>query len=405
MKAWTVMVYLAGDNNLDPNGTEDLMEMKRVGSNANLNAVAQFDSESDAHQTKRYLLTKNARLAGDVVDTLGNTNTGDPKNLVSFATWAITHYPAERYCLVLWNHGQGWDDTDIFAGQRGRDARRPRSRPVAHALFKTSVVRVAQATAGGGAGLVPRAILIDDDAKDFLDNLEMKSVCEAIHAKLGRKLDLLGMDACLMSMPEVGYQMRDSVDFTVGSEETEPLDGWPYEEILQRLSKTPAMTGGALGQVVVEEYLASYKGKGEAVTQSLCDLGQAGALAASVKILAAALKAGVKDASVRSAIRDARDRVQSYTTRENVDLADLCTLIQGGTVSAPIKTACAGVVKALDGFVVTSGYLGAPMRNSKGAAIYFPTVSVSPLYAGLDFVKETGWENFLKAYLTAIRAR
>jgi hypothetical protein len=45
------------------------------------------------------------------------------------------------------------------------------------------------------------------------------------------------------------------------------------------------------------------------------------------------------------------------------------------------------------------------MRNSKGAAIYFPTVSISPLYAGLDFVKKTGWGRFLKAYLAAIRSR
>ena len=45
------------------------------------------------------------------------------------------------------------------------------------------------------------------------------------------------------------------------------------------------------------------------------------------------------------------------------------------------------------------------MRYSKGAAIYFPTVSISPLYARLDFVKNTGWGRFLKAYLAAIRSR
>jgi hypothetical protein len=120
MKSWTVMVYLARRQQPRPNGTKDLMEMKRVGTNANTNVVAQFDSASAAHKTRRYLLTKNSNLAGDVVATLGNLNTGDPKNLVDFATWAITTYPARRYFLVLWNHGQGWDDTDIFAGERGR---------------------------------------------------------------------------------------------------------------------------------------------------------------------------------------------------------------------------------------------------------------------------------------------
>jgi len=33
------------------------------------------------------------------------------------------------------------------------------------------------------------------------------------------------MDACLMAMVEVAYQLRDSVKITVGSEEEEPFDG------------------------------------------------------------------------------------------------------------------------------------------------------------------------------------
>ena len=40
---WTVMVYLAGDNNLDGAGAADLREMKKVGSSASVNVIAQFD--------------------------------------------------------------------------------------------------------------------------------------------------------------------------------------------------------------------------------------------------------------------------------------------------------------------------------------------------------------------------
>jgi hypothetical protein len=40
---WTVMVYLAGDNNLDGAGVADLREMKKVGSSASVNVIAQFD--------------------------------------------------------------------------------------------------------------------------------------------------------------------------------------------------------------------------------------------------------------------------------------------------------------------------------------------------------------------------
>jgi hypothetical protein len=402
-KAWTFLVYMAGDNDLDPSGLKDLKEMKRVGTNAAINVVAQFDSESNKHRTTRYLLSKGSKLATDVVGTLGNTNTGDPKNLIDFAVWGIANYPADRYALILWNHGQGWDDTDIFEDDRHRSVRRVATGRVRHALFHKPVRELIENAPNDPA--ITRAILIDDNAKDFLDNLEMKKVLEAVHKKLGRKLDLLGMDACLMSMPEVGYQMREHVAFTVGSEETEPVDGWPYEQILGKLSKTANMTSESLGKLVVNEYLSSYRGSGQAVTQSLCNLEQSAGLAAAVKTLASSLTTALDDSAARGAIRDARDKVQTYEVLDNVDFADLCLLIKGGAVAAKVKTACDGVLGALTKYVVSSGYVGAKMRNSKGASIYFPTVSISPLYAGLDFVKATGWGGFLKAYLTAVRSR
>lgn len=45
-----------------------------------------------------------------------------------------------------------------------------------------------------------RAILLDDDAKGFLDNAEMKKVLADTEKLLKRKLDVLSMEACLMSM-------------------------------------------------------------------------------------------------------------------------------------------------------------------------------------------------------------
>ena len=56
-KSWTVAVYMAGDNNLDPNAYLDLKEMKRVGSTADVNIVAQVDSLSAGSKTTRYQLT------------------------------------------------------------------------------------------------------------------------------------------------------------------------------------------------------------------------------------------------------------------------------------------------------------------------------------------------------------
>jgi hypothetical protein len=51
------------------------------------------------------------------------------------------------------------------------------------------------------------------------------------------------------------------------------------------------------------------------------------------------------------------------------------------------------------------GYKGVGMKNSNGVAIYFPLQSVSPLYAGLELSKKTGWDAFLKSYLSEIQRR
>lgn len=400
-KPWTVMVYMAGDNSLDPEGVTDLKEMKKVGSSDKLNIVAQFDRVA-GHVARRYYLRKGGVVTGDAVDSLGAVNTGDPKCLIDFIQWAIKNYPADRYLLVLWNHGQGWDDTDIYAGERFRSLRRLASGPIRHAVFHTPVRRALEKA---DSDQKARAILLDDNAKDFLDNQEMKKVLADTAKLLGRKLDIFGMDACLMSMAEVGYQVKQSVDFTVGSEQTEPGAGWPYSTILSALTKNPAMSPSDLSTLIVSKYLASYA-EADGVTFSACDLTKADDLAAAVAGLAKALSTSLKDAAVLQRLQSARNQVQSYEVPDNIDLVDFCSLLGKSGIAPAIATACQNVIKtASSAYVMAQGYKGVDLKNSNGVAIYFPLRVVSPLYAGLDFSKKTGWDAFLTAYLKAVRGR
>jgi len=395
------MVYMAGDNSLDPEGIQDLKEMKKVGSTDKLNIVIQFDRAA-GHVARRYYLRKGGIVTGDAVASLGAVNTGDPKCLSDFIQWGVKKYPADHYLLVLWNHGQGWDDTDIYADERHRNLRRLATGPIRHALFHSPVRRTLEKA---GSDHTARAILLDDNAKDFLDNLEMKKVVAGTAKLLKRKLDILGMDACLMSMAEVGYQICDSADYTVGSEQTEPGEGWPYHTILGALAKNPAMTPRDLSALIVDKYLASY-GNADGVTQSACDLSKAGALATAVAGLVAALNASLSESASRQRILAVRNQVQSYEVPDNIDLVDFCSLLAKASADSATTTACQDVVKAVkSAYVMAQGYKGGDMKNSNGVAIYFPLQSVSPLYAGLDFSKKTGWDAFLKTYLNAIRSR
>ncbi len=400
-KQWTVMVYMAGDNNLDPEGVVDLREMKKVGSTDKLSVIAQFD-RSQGHMSQRYVLRKGTKLADDSVAKLGKVNTGDPKRLSDFIAWGVKEHPAKHYLLVLWNHGQGWDDTDIYANERFRSLRRLTTGRVRHALFHAPVRRALEQAK---RNVEYRAILLDDNAKDFLDNQEMKQVLSKTKKLLKRNLDILGMDACLMSMAEVGYQAHGSADYTVGSEETEPGEGWPYNTILSALAKNPAMTPRDLSALIVDKYLASYTAAA-GVTCSACDLSKADKLAMAVARLAGALKASLSDHSALQRILSVRTQVQSYEVTDNIDLVDFCSLMKKSGASPAIATACQNVIQAVQsGYVAKQGYKGDHMKNSNGVAIYFPTQAVSPLYGGLDFSKKTGWDAFLKAYLAAVRSR
>ena len=403
-KAWTVAVYMAGDNNLDPNAFLDLKEMKRVGSTADINIVAQLDSASAGSKTTRYALTKGAvaNLARDAKQKLGNQNTGDPKSLIDFVTWVAANYPAERYALVLWNHGQGWDDTDIFAGERSGDRRRPRSNTFRHAFFRTTVEKVAAAARHTNA--TTRAILIDDNSKDFLDNVEMQKVAKAAVVKFGGKIDLFGMDACLMNQIEVAYQLRKQSEFIVGSELTEPLDGWPYDTILGKLAKTPTMKAGELAATIVDDYIASYRADGGSVTQSAVDMSQIDGVSAAIDTLGNTLLAAMADAAAKDAIQIARLKTQRFddNLNANVDLRNFCERLDAAaSLSTEVKSAARGVGVALDKYVIKNGHLGEKVANAKGVSIYFPQDQISPLYTKhLDFAQENSWTKFLAAFLS-----
>ena len=124
-KAWTVMVYLDGDNNLEDYVVKDIeTELSALGSNSSVNVVALADrgpgydaSRGDWQSTKVFYCTQGmlADAAGAVADW-GERNMGDPQTLRDFVTWTKAYYPATNYLLAFWDHGymtfQGYTSVD-----------------------------------------------------------------------------------------------------------------------------------------------------------------------------------------------------------------------------------------------------------------------------------------------------
>jgi hypothetical protein len=410
-RKWTVAVWVAGDNNLESFGETDLGEMKSVGSTDEVAVVAQFDRMGD-EQTRRYVLRAGTPLEDDVVDELGETNTGDPAVATDFFTWAFGEWPSEKRLAVIWNHGSGIDETDIYARAATRGLRiergpgtdgdaipQARVREVAssghrRAVFATTVEKAVNS----------RAIAYDDTARDFLDNDELKRVLTDVTQSIGGRIDVLGFDACLMNLVEVSYQLRGTVDHVVGSEEVEPGDGWPYDGVLNELTAAPDLTPRDAAKQFVQKYMESYRGD-ETVTQSAVDVSQVEGVAEASSAFADACIPLIDSREDFGDFSRAVKNAQRFRMKDFADLGDLCERVGGSSAPAAVRDAATKVRSALfgdTGFVIASGQKGEGVAGATGAAVYFPIVGdVQVAYEELDFGHDTAWGNLIKRYSDA----
>lgn len=240
----------------------------------------------------------------------------------------------------------------------------------------------------------------------------MKKVFAEKPGRDGR-IDILGMDSCLMSMAEVCYQLRGLVSFMVGAEGYEPNTGWPYERILSPLFDDPGIDPEALAATIADEYVEYYKdylATGRYVDQAACDLSRCGALADAVRLLAKHLTRLLSSPEGRKAILLAHWEAQTYKDDQYVDLYDFCDLLERGSnvlgdglSDQAVRRACRKVKTALKEMVLVSRYSGPTVQYSHGLSIYFPWSEVSDTYQEFDFAYATGWYDFLQEYVSQTR--
>ncbi len=404
---WTFMVYMAGDNNLSSAGDHDLVEMRSVGSTDDVNVVVEFDNEG-AHGTRRYHIQKNG--AGERAETLGETDSGDPTVLLDFVSWAAASYPAERYGLVLWNHGGGWEPSEIDRIARSvgsgdystREASERSATPLGRAFFRPTLETIFNLPSAS-----ERAICSDDGSGHSLDTVELGNVLAAIVQLLGQPLDLLGMDACLMSNFEVAYQAQPYARYMVASEENEPNQGWPYDAVLGELTANPDAPTEVLAAHIVEAYLRSYLDRGytNPVTQSAFDLTRAGPVADKLDALADAVIADLPAGVM--ALWSAQREAARFWHNTLWDVTHFCEELEKATASQAVREASQAVRASLEpgpeNFILAERHSGDKVARCGGLTIYLisPLTDISRFYADLEFARKHRWLQMLKAYHAA----
>ncbi len=104
-RSWSVFHYMAGDNDLDQAGVEDIEEMLSEGTSSRAHVVVQFDRYSPSQVTRRFVIpdapgTTFAELESQS-NSIPESNTGDPKILSDFLRWGRKAYPSHRRALIL----------------------------------------------------------------------------------------------------------------------------------------------------------------------------------------------------------------------------------------------------------------------------------------------------------------
>jgi len=422
-KSWLVMLYQdADDKVLEQDIFVDLNEAEKVGSGPNLNVVAQIDRYQGGYSgdgnwtgTRRYYVRQDDDLnaiSSDLVEDIGEANMASGDTLVDFITWAVANYPAEKYVLILSDHGMGWP-----GGWSD-----PTSR------------------AGGGGAPLQSAI------GDHIFLNELDQALELARAQSGiDKFEMIGMDACLMGHIEVMSALAPHARYAVLSQETEPALGWAYAAFLGELSNNTGINGGQLGTLIVDSYIVDdQRIVDEDARRDLASGGSPlGSLFGPVSVPSAAqltrqfeqnitltaadlqalpeltnslnnLAVSLQDADQRY-VAQARSYAQSFTSifgsdvpPAYIDLGNFVELVAKTAGKRNIADAVAQLQTAI-GQVVIAEKHGPRVSGATGISIYFPNSQLyqSPMagpesYTALAnrFASESLWDDFLAFHYT-----
>lgn len=383
---WTVLIYMNSANNLLPDSFTNIAQMASVGSDSNVNIVVQW-KQTVASQinnaygndtpsfvgTHRYLIHKHTaaditainnhdtsslettdRLADPSTNSLDSStgaqtsDMGNINTLTNFIQWGTSAYPSDNLAVLIWNHGSGW-------------------RPVYNSVAGASVHGLPTINVPGR-----RAFSQDDNTRNEIQTWQLPTA----FASLSTPIDVLIFDASLEQMVEVAYQDRNLARVQVGSEESPPGSGYPYDKWLTDLKNSGKNPCDLAGNIV-QEFVTAYSGQ-SGITQSYLDLSKMDGVRAALEAFGVALLPHVTDQA--AVIAAARNNAVHYGEGASlyegfIDLYGFADNIATTTTQSDMKAAANNLKAALvgsGGAILQNGTGAGDEANSHGLSVYIP---------------------------------
>ncbi|MBI2252076.1 MAG: hypothetical protein HYU63_04955 [Armatimonadetes bacterium] len=369
LSRWNILVYLAADNNLEEMMVKNVIDLEEVGSNQDMNIIAQLDrgdypsSVSDKWQgCKRFFIEKDQdrqRINSPVIKDFGKekVNMSDPKILKEFLVESLQNYPALHTFLVLNNHGAGW------LGAMEDESH--------------------------------------DNGENFMKLTDIKKAIQDAEKITGKKIDLIGFDACLMGQTEVAYQLKNLANYFVASQETIGVLGWPYIGILSsRLLKTAQniLSSKApfnpkdFARKAVEE---SKKNQEVTPTMSALDLSKLNSLKETANLFAQAI---LDTDTHLSKLREAVKKSMGYggfkpysDSRDLIGFAE--NILEDKTITDNnLRKSAQDLIELIKKEVLIAEEHSPAYQGSNGLSIYLPLDEIKRGYNELDWALNTKWQ-------------
>lgn len=365
---WTLLIFVNGDNDLEASALADISEMEQVGSTDAVNVLVQLDrserhtrADGDWSGARRYLVEADSEpqsITSPVLEDLGATDSGSVQTVLDFVAWGASRWPAQRYALILWDHGDGWsfDENGDVASTKGISY-----------------------DDGAGTGISVAAG-------------DLTELVQGAAAHLGQPIDLLGLDACTMSQWEVAWSVGTAANTMVASEDYEDLTGWPYDDILVDLIAEPTMDAPALGAQIALRFHEVPDS-----TLSVLDIAAIPSLTTNLDAVADAMMASGLAAEALHAAADGAQGYDGETSREH-DLIDLLERIEAVSADPVVDAAAAAAIVAAQATILTNYNRAGAVKKSHGLSIFSPSPpSMPPLYARAAWSAESRWDDLIRA--------
>lgn len=352
---WTVMVYISGDNNLEPYVVSDIeTELATIGSNVDVQVIALADrtpgydtSRGDWQTTKLFHVTQGMSATPEnAIADWGERNFGDPQTLIDFVTWTKANYPADRYALYFWGHGWSWR---------------------------------------------PGWVMSDDTDRDTLDYHEMKTAIPLLGF-----IDVVGYDGCNMASIEMLKLWHGHATAFTSSQEWVGGEGIQYDIVLAQLAANPNMTADEVAIATSQSASVDKTWSAMAVDSRL------DALITAVDQWSLALNASLN--ANRKKYDQAFTATRSFWQAPmDKDLYDMAYEINRLIPDPNIKSKSQAVMNAVDAVVLHERHVNA-YADVHGITIYHISKASEKdsnyfyYRSTIDFALQTGWDEFLNAY-------